>query len=373
MFLNIKAETHKAKGCFIYFFPLLWAGPIDKQLVVIHPIAAPALQTGNYKKINAIEAAPTDTQLIGVPALQLDELKEITDNFGNEFRIGEGLFGRVYVGVLRNGQISAIKMLSSTAQPEHEFLPEVSRVSRLKHDNVVQMLGYCVDDGRKGVKDALPGPVLSWDERLKIATGAARGLQYLHETAQPQIIHRNIKSSNILLFDNHVAKIGDFDLSNQTPDMSERTNSTRAFNFGSHAPEYAMTGNLDSKSDVYSFGVVLLELLSGRKPVDHTLPPGQQSLVTWATPKLREDKFQSCVDTRLNGEYPLKSAFRVAHVAALCVQYESEYRPNMSMVVKILEPLLKSYAPPPPPPPPLSPPAKASHLNLFMCCCRRPT
>ncbi|KAJ0735023.1 putative protein kinase RLK-Pelle-RLCK-VIII family [Helianthus annuus] len=102
------------------------------------------------------------------------------------------------------------------------------------------LLNWCqtfVDVGRKGVKDALPGPVLSWDERLKIAIGTARGLQYLHETAQPQIIHRNIKSSNILLFVNHVAKIGDFDLSNQTPDMSERTNSTRAFNFGSHAPE----------------------------------------------------------------------------------------------------------------------------------------
>ncbi|KAD5961165.1 hypothetical protein E3N88_12638 [Mikania micrantha] len=110
----------------------------------------------------------------------------------------------------------------------------VSKVSRLKHDNVIKLLGFCVDDGRKGFKNTQPRQVLAWTQRVKIAVGAAKGLEYLHKS---QTIHRDIKSSNVLLFDDHVAKIGDFDLSNEEPHMSERTHSTRAFNFGSHAPE----------------------------------------------------------------------------------------------------------------------------------------
>ena len=102
-----------------------------------------------------------------------------------------------------------------------------------------------------------------------------------------------------------------------------------------------MTGQLTQKSDVYSFGVVLLELLTGRKPVDHTMPRGQQSLVTWATPRLSEDKVKQCVDPRLKSEYPPKGDAKLAAVAALCVQYEAEFRPNMSIVVKALSPLLQ--------------------------------
>ncbi|KRZ64913.1 PTI1-like tyrosine-protein kinase 3, partial [Trichinella papuae] len=109
----------------------------------------------------------------------------------------------------------------------------------------------------------------------------------------------------------------------------------------------AMTGQLTQKSDVYSFGVVLLELLTGRKPVDHTMPRGQQSLVTWATPRLSEDKVKQCVDPRLKGEYPPKGVAKLAAVAALCVQYEAEFRPNMSIVVKALSPLLVNKQAPP--------------------------
>ncbi|KAL8098199.1 hypothetical protein AgCh_031095 [Apium graveolens] len=112
-------------------------------------------------------------------------------------------------------------------------------------------------------------------------------------------------------------------------------------------PRYAMTGQLTQKSDVYSFGVVLLELLTGRKPVDHTMPRGQQSLVTWATPRLSEDKVKQCVDPKLKGEYPPKAIAKLAAVAALCVQYESEFRSNMSIVVKALQPLLRAAAPAP--------------------------
>ncbi|KAL8157867.1 pto-interacting protein 1-like [Apium graveolens] len=305
----------------------------------------------------------TNIQPITIPELTVDELKDITDNFGTKALIGEGAYGRVYHGVLRSGQAAAIKKLDSSKQPDQEFLAQVSIASRLKHDNVVELLGYCVDGGicvlayeyasngslhdilhgRKGVKGAQKGPVLSWPQRVKIAVGAAKGLEYLHEKTQPHIIHRDIKSSNVLLFDADVAKIADFDLSNQAPDMAARLHSTRVLGtFGYHAPEYAMTGQLSSKSDVYSFGVVLLELLTGRKPVDHTLPRGQQSLVTWATPKLSEDKVKQCVDTRLGGEYPPKAVAKMAAVAALCLQYEADFRPNMSIVVKALQPLMNA-------------------------------
>ncbi|CAI9104864.1 OLC1v1003647C1 [Oldenlandia corymbosa var. corymbosa] len=320
---------------------------------------------GGYHTTEAASKAAhaVKVQPIAVPAIPVDELREVTDNFGTNSLIGEGSYGRVYYGTLKSGQAAAIKKLDSSKQPDDEFLAQVSMVSRLKHENFVELLGYCVDGnqrvlayefasngslhdilhGRKGVKGAQPGPVLSWAQRVKIAVGAAKGLEYLHEKASPHIIHRDIKSSNVLIFDDDVAKIADFDLSNQAPDMAARLHSTRVLGtFGYHAPEYAMTGQLNAKSDVYSFGVVLLELLTGRKPVDHTLPRGQQSLVTWATPKLSEDKVRQCVDAKLGTDYPPKAVAKMAAVAALCVQYEADFRPNMSIVVKALQPLLNT-------------------------------
>ncbi|KAI7739010.1 hypothetical protein M8C21_030543, partial [Ambrosia artemisiifolia] len=219
------------------------------------------------------------------------------------------------------------------AESDNEFLTQVSMVSKLKHENFVELCGYCVEGntrvlayefatmgslhdilhGRKGVQGAQPGPVLDWMQRVRIAVDAAKGLDYLHEKVQPSIIHRDIRSSNVLLFEDLRAKIADFNLSNQAPDMAARLHSTR--------------------------------LLTGRKPVDHTMPRGQQSLVTWATPRLSEDKVKQCVDPRLKGEYPPKAVAKLAAVAALCVQYESEFRPNMSIVVKALQPLLRAPAP----------------------------
>ncbi|CAN6996997.1 unnamed protein product [Brassica oleracea var. botrytis] len=317
---------------------------------------------GHHQRVEPFKNPPAiQMQPISVPAIPADELKDITDNYSSKSLIGEGSYGRVFYGVLKNGKAAAIKKLDSSKQPDQEFLSQVSTVSRLRQDNVVALLGYCVDGplrvlayeyapkgslhdilhGKKGVKGAQPGPVLSWHQRVKIAVCAAKGLEYLHEKANPHVVHRDIKSSSVLMFEDDVAKIADFDLSNQAPDMAARLHSTRVLGtFGYHAPEYAMTGTLSTKSDVYSFGVVLLELLTGRKPVDHTLPRGQQSLVTWATPKLSENNVNQCVDARLNGEYPLKAAAKMAAVAALCVQYEAEFRPNMSIVVKALQPLL---------------------------------
>lgn len=324
---------------------------------------------GVYENANTALRSGQNLKLqpIAVPEITVDELREVTDNFSQNSLIGEGSYGPVYHGILKNGRDSAIKKLDARKQPDQELLAQVSMVSRLKHENVVELVGYCVDGslrvlayefatvgslhdilhGKKGVKGAQPGPVLTWTQRVKIAVGAAKGLEYLHEKAQPSIIHRDIKSSNVLLFDDFTAKIADFDLSNQAPDMSARLHSTRVLGtFGYHAPEYAMTGQSTQKSDVYSFGIVLLELLTGRKPVDHTLPRGQQSLVTWATPRLSEDKVKQCVDPRLKGDYPPKAVAKMAAVAALCVQYEADFRANMSIIVKALRPLLNAQSTP---------------------------
>ncbi|KAG6399504.1 hypothetical protein SASPL_140985 [Salvia splendens] len=309
--------------------------------------------------------APKKALPIELPALALIDLNRLTDHFGQKSFIGEGSYGRVYFATLSDGRPAAIKKLDSS-EPETDITDiteQLSIVSRLKNEYFVSLLGYCFEGnnkilvyeyaamgslhdvlhGRKGVQGAEPGPLLTWNQRVKIAYGAARGLEFLHEKCQPSVVHRDIRSSNVLLFDDFLAKIADYSLTNQSSDTVARLHSTRVLGtFGYHAPEYAMTGQITQKSDVYSFGVVLLELLTGRKPVDHTMPKGQQSLVTWATPRLSEDKVKQCIDPKLKEDYPPKAMAKMAAVAALCVQYEADFRPNMTIVVKALQPLLNA-------------------------------
>ncbi|GAV63977.1 Pkinase_Tyr domain-containing protein [Cephalotus follicularis] len=317
---------------------------------------------GEPKASNMVKSgAPQKVLPLEIPAISLVELNKMTGNFGQKALIGEGSYGRVFYATLSNGQAAAIKKLDSSEEPDPDFAAQLSTVSRLKHEHFVELMGYCLEEnnkilvyqfatmgslhdvlhGRKGVQGAEPGPVLNWIQRVKIAYGAAKGLEYLHEKVQPPIVHHDVRSSNVLVFDDFMAKIADFSLTNQSSDSVSRLHSTRVLGtFGYHAPEYAMTGQITQKSDVYSFGVVLLELLTGRKPVDHTMPKGQQSLVTWATPRLSEDKVKQCVDPKLNNDYPPKAIAKLAAVAALCVQYEADFRPNMTIVVKALQPLL---------------------------------
>ncbi|XP_022983004.1 probable protein kinase At2g41970 [Cucurbita maxima] len=329
-------------------------------------------ERGEPRSSSAVRGGPPQQVLpIETPVIPLDELNRLTGNFGTKSFIGEGSYGRVYYATLKSGQAAAIKKLdtSSSPEPDTDFAAQLSIVSRLQQENFMELIGYCLEannriliyqfakmgslhdilHGRKGVQGAEPGPVLTWNQRVKIAYGAAKGLEYLHEKVQPSIVHRDIRSSNVLLFDDFLAKIADFNLTNQSSDTAARLHSTRVLGtFGYHAPEYAMTGQITQKSDVYSFGVVLLELLTGRKPVDHTMPKGQQSLVTWATPRLSEDKVKQCVDPKLNNDYPPKAIAKLAAVAALCVQYEADFRPNMTIVVKALQPLMNSTKPPGP-------------------------
>ncbi|XP_057995461.1 receptor-like serine/threonine-protein kinase ALE2 isoform X2 [Hevea brasiliensis] len=234
--------------------------------------------------------------------LAYEELKEATNNFESASILGEGGFGRVFKGVLNDGTAVAIKRLTSGGQQGNkEFLAEVEMLSRLHHRNLVKLVGYyssrdssqnllCYELIPNGSLEAwLHGPLgvncpLDWDTRMKIALDAARGLAYLHEDSQPCVIHRDFKASNILLENNFHAKVADFGLAKPAPEGRTNYLSTRVMGtFGYVAPEYAMTGYLLVKSDVYSYGVVLLELLTGRKPVDMSQPSGQENLVTWVS------------------------------------------------------------------------------------------
>ncbi|CAH8356112.1 unnamed protein product [Eruca vesicaria subsp. sativa] len=187
-------------------------------------------------------SVPKEPTTIDVPAITLSELREKTESFGSKALIGEGSYGRVYYANFDDGKAVAVKKLDNSSEPDTnvEFLTQVSKVSRLKNDNFVQLLGYCVEGnvrvlayefatmgslhdvlhGRKGVQGAQPGPTLEWKQRVRVAVDAAKGLEYLHEQVQPPVIHRDIRSSNVLLFEDFKAKIADFNLSNQAPDMA---------------------------------------------------------------------------------------------------------------------------------------------------------
>ncbi|KAK9018438.1 hypothetical protein V6N11_001414 [Hibiscus sabdariffa] len=280
--------------------------------------------------------------------LQYEELKEATNNFAPSSILGEGGFGRVFKGVLSDGTAVAIKRLTNGGpQGDKEFLVEVEMLSRLHHRNLVKLVGYyssrdssqnllCYELVPNGSLEAwLHGPLgvkcpLDWDTRMKIALDAARGLAYLHEDSQPCVIHRDFKASNILLENNFHAKVSDFGLAKQAPEGRTNYLSTRVMGtFGYVAPEYAMTGHLLVKSDVYSYGVVLLELLTGRTPVDMSQPSGQENLVTWARPILRDkDRLEELSDPRLGGNYPKEDFIRRVTEYQDSVSTVSHNRPN---------------------------------------------
>ncbi|KAI3980731.1 hypothetical protein MKX01_025296 [Papaver californicum] len=285
------------------------------------------------------------------------ELKEATNNFESASVLGEGGFGKVFKGLLTDGTAVAIKKLTNGGhQGDKEFLVEVQMLSRLHHRNLVKLVGYfssressqnllCYELVPNGsLEDWLHGPLgincpLDWDTRMRIALDAARGLSYLHEDSQPSVIHRDFKASNILLENNFHAKVADFGLAKQAPEGQGNYLSTRVMGtFGYVAPEYAMTGHLLVKSDVYSYGVVLLELLTGKPPVDMSQRSGQENLVTWARPILRDkDRLEELADPKLDCKYPKEDYLRVCTIAAACVSPEASQRPTMGEVVQSLK------------------------------------
>ncbi|CAA7407664.1 unnamed protein product [Spirodela intermedia] len=293
---------------------------------------------------------PITAMSYSVASLQL-----ATNSFSQEYLVGEGSLGRVYKAEMANGKVLAVKRIDSAAlslQEEDNFLEAVSSMSRLRHANTVTLLGYCVEHGQRLLVHEYIGNgtlhdilhftdddrrPLTWNGRVKIATGVARALEYLHEVCLPSVAHRNLKSSNILLDDELNPYLSDCGLAALTSNTERQVSAQMIGSFGYSAPEFAMSGIYSIKSDVYSFGVVMLELLTGRKALDSSRVRSEQSLVRWSAPQLHDiDALARMVDPALRGMYPVKSVSRFADIIALCVQPEPEFRPPMSEVVQAL-------------------------------------
>ncbi|XP_039159331.1 receptor-like serine/threonine-protein kinase ALE2 isoform X2 [Eucalyptus grandis] len=291
-----------------------------------------------------------------------NDIERFTNNFDSSRVLGEGGFGIVYRGILDNGEEMAVKVLKrDDRHGSRDFLSEVEMLSRLHHRNLVKLIGICVEEhircvvyeliANGSVDSHLHGcdkenDPLDWGARMKIALGAARGLAYLHEDSSPRVIHRDFKSSNILLEPDFTPRVSDFGLARAAMDEgNNRQVSTHVMGtFGYLAPEYAMTGHLLVKSDVYSYGVVLLELLTGRKPVDLSQPPGQENLVSWARPLLTDkDGLQTIIDPSVRSSMSFNSVAKVAAIASMCVQPEASHRPFMGEVVQALKLVINEF------------------------------
>ncbi|KAL8158164.1 hypothetical protein AgCh_002743 [Apium graveolens] len=292
----------------------------------------------------------------------IQEIQRATSNFDEDLVIGEGGFGKVYKGIFNPGPtVVAIKRLQSMSkQGSVEFRTEIEMLSKFRHSHLVSLIGYC-DDGyemilvyefmpvgtladhlhkrvRQGDTSMLP---LSWIQRLKICIGAARGLDYLHTgtSTQHRVIHRDVKTTNILLDENLAAKIGDFGLSKITP-----TNQASIFvsshvkgTFGYLDPYYFLTHRLTMKSDVYAFGVVLCEVLSGRPAIDLSLDEEQRGLAGWAKRCFRDGLLDLIIDPRIKGLAFHGSLDEFVKIALKCLENGPKDRPTMGEVVVCLE------------------------------------
>ncbi|KAG8386144.1 hypothetical protein BUALT_Bualt03G0118500 [Buddleja alternifolia] len=277
------------------------------------------------------------------------------DNFQQESlknSIQEYKHTKVFASIT-NVSYRSVKQLDRNGyQGNREFLVEVLMLCLLHHPNLVNLVGYCADGDQRilvyeymangSLEDHLLSPgrkPLDWNTRMKIAEGAARGLEYLHETANPPVIYRDFKASNILLDGNFNPKLSDFGLAKLGPTGEKTYVSTRVMGtYGYCAPEYASTGQLTTKSDVYSFGVVFLEIITGRRVIDSSRPSEEQSLIEWAQPFFKDKKkFHLMADPLLEGKYPEKALCQALAVAAMCLQDEAIIRPLITDVVIALE------------------------------------
>lgn len=308
-------------------------------------------------------------QSCNLKSFTFSELKNATRNFRPDSVLGEGGFGSVFKGWVDEhslaaskpgtGIVIAVKRLNQEGFQGHkEWLAEINYLGLLRHPNLVKLIGYCLEDDHRLLayefmpKGSMENHLfrrgsyfqpLSWRLRLKVALGAARGLAFLHN-AETMVIYRDFKTSNILLDSNFNAKLSDFGLARDGPTGDKSHVSTRVMGtYGYAAPEYLSTGHLTAKSDVYSFGVVLLEILSGKKAIDKNRPPGEHNLVDWARPCLTSKRrIFRILDPRLEGQYSLGRALKLANLALQCLCMEPKMRPSMDEVVTTLEELQDS-------------------------------
>lgn len=297
----------------------------------------------------------------GLTWYSIEELRAATRNFDAEMIIGQGGFGNVYKGILRDGHEVACKRFKDcTAAGDTSFLHEVQALASVRHKNLVALRGCCIaslaKEGFSGhqriivldyvkngsLQDHLFStnkldPVLTWPQRHKIATDTARGIDYLHSGAQAQILHRDIKPSNILLDADFNAMVADFGLVKFTPNGMTHVTTRVAGSFGYVAPEYAMYNQLTDRSDVYSFGIVLLELVSGRRAMTPD-PVTEEPPIDWAWRLIKEGNWAEILDKRMIT--PTLDKFeleRFVMLALLCAHPQVFYRPTMTSVLRMLE------------------------------------
>ncbi|XWS13331.1 hypothetical protein CRYUN_Cryun36dG0028500 [Craigia yunnanensis] len=302
----------------------------------------------------------------GNAVISMQVLRQVTDNFSEANILGRGGFGVVYKGELHDGTQIAVKRMECSATSSkgmNEFQAEIAVLTKVRHRHLVALLGYCINGNeRLLVYEYMPQGTLSqhlfewrengyapltWKQRVTIALDVARGVEYLHSLAQQSFIHRDLKPSNILLGDDMRAKVADFGLVKNAPNGKYSVETRLAGTFGYLAPEYAATGRVTTKVDVYAFGVVLMEIITGRKALDETLPDEKSHLVTWFRRVLiNKDNIPKVVDEAVNcDDETMESIFKVAELAGHCTARESYQRPDMGHAVNVLGPLVEQWKP----------------------------
>ncbi|KAM1208469.1 hypothetical protein ACFX13_014490 [Malus domestica] len=282
------------------------------------------------------------------------ELQLATNSFSEENFLGEGSLGSVYKAVFPDGQTLAVKNINIVGlsfNEEEQFLDVIGTASRLRHPNIVPLVGYCIEHGQHlvvyeyvknlSLDDALHSDAykpLSWGLRLQIALGVAQALDYLHSTFSPPVAHSNLKSANILLDEELAPQICDCGLAILRPLTSNRLKLKASENAigdtGYIAPEHGQPGIDNTKCDIYAFGVLLLELLTGRKAFDGSRPREEQSLVKWASFRLHDvESLAEMIDPGIKRTFSSKNLSQFADIVSLCIQPVKEFRPPMSEVV----------------------------------------
>lgn len=283
----------------------------------------------------------------------LRELEVATNWFADENVIGEGGYGIVYSGVLVDNTKVAVKnLLNNRGQAEKEFKVEVEAIGRVRHKNLVRLLGYCAEGASRILVyeyvdngnlehwlhgDVGPSSPLTWAIRMNIVLGTAKGLTYLHEGLEPKVVHRDIKSSNILLDKQWNPKVSDFGLAKLLGSERSYVTTRVMGTFGYVAPEYASTGMLNERSDVYSFGILLMEIITGRNPVDYSRPEGEVNLVDWLKSMVTNRNAEGVLDPKLPEKPSSRALKRALLVALRCVDPNAQKRPKMGNVIHMLE------------------------------------
>ncbi|PIA27860.1 hypothetical protein AQUCO_07500045v1 [Aquilegia coerulea] len=278
------------------------------------------------------------------------ELMDATSQFSSDNLIAKSRCSSVFKGYLLDGKTVAVKIMKMSKDAWKDYILEVDIISSLQHKHIVPLLGVCLDDSdlilvydflsNGSLEENLHGEKekhrLSWEQRFNLAIGVAEAINYLHKECSQPVIHRDIKSSNILLSNEFEAQISDFGLAIWGSTSSSETHSDVVGTFGYLAPEYFMYGKISEKIDVYSFGVVLLELLSGKKPISTGTLKGQESLVMWAKPKLESGDIMSILDLNLSGEIDEVQMRRMVLAVNLCITRTARLRPEMKQILKLL-------------------------------------